>query len=56
MESIAPYLAEPMVLALGGSWLAPRAAIQGEKWDEIRRNAAAARAAVDSLRSGVVTV
>jgi 2-dehydro-3-deoxyphosphogluconate aldolase/(4S)-4-hydroxy-2-oxoglutarate aldolase len=53
VASIAEYLAEPMVLALGGSWLAPRAAIQGEKWDEIRRNAAAARAAVDALRSNL---
>jgi 2-dehydro-3-deoxyphosphogluconate aldolase/(4S)-4-hydroxy-2-oxoglutarate aldolase len=51
VPSIGEYLAEPSVLALGGSWLAPRAAIQGHHWEEIRCNAAAARQAVDRARS-----
>jgi len=50
LDSIPEYLAEPAVLALGGSWLAPRAAVQAERWQEIRSAAAAAREAVDRVR------
>jgi len=51
VASVAEYLADPMVLALGGSWLAPRPTIQAQKWGEITAAAAAARAAVDALRA-----
>lgn len=47
---IAPYLNEPAVLAVGGSWLAPRPLIQAADWPAIRELAAAARRAVDQLR------
>lgn len=39
---MATYLAEPLVGALGGSWLAPRDLIQSGDWAKIRTNAAAA--------------
>jgi len=32
------YLEEPSVLAVGGSWLAPRKLIQAHDWDQISRN------------------
>jgi 2-dehydro-3-deoxyphosphogluconate aldolase/(4S)-4-hydroxy-2-oxoglutarate aldolase len=40
------YLALPNVVAVGGSWLAPAAAIRDGEWDTITR---IARAAMDSL-------
>jgi 2-dehydro-3-deoxyphosphogluconate aldolase / (4S)-4-hydroxy-2-oxoglutarate aldolase len=36
---LAAYLAEPLVLAVGGSWLAPRDLIAAEDWPEITRRA-----------------
>ncbi|MGB4572322.1 MAG: bifunctional 4-hydroxy-2-oxoglutarate aldolase/2-dehydro-3-deoxy-phosphogluconate aldolase [Rectinemataceae bacterium] len=44
------YLAEPAVLAVGGSWIAPREAIQKGNWDAIR--ASAVRAAGACNREG----
>lgn len=41
-KNMATYLAEPLVGALGGSWLAPRDLIQSGDWAKIRANAAAA--------------
>lgn len=41
-KNMATYLAEPLVGALGGSWLAPRDLIQAGDWAKIRANAAAA--------------
>jgi len=37
------YLEEPSVLAVGGSWLAPRKLIQARDWDQISRNCEEAR-------------
>ena len=37
------YLEEPSVLAVGGSWLAPRKLIQSHDWDQISRNCEEAR-------------
>ena len=37
------YLEEPSVLAVGGSWLAPRKLIQAKDWDAISRNCEEAR-------------
>ncbi|WP_431878954.1 bifunctional 4-hydroxy-2-oxoglutarate aldolase/2-dehydro-3-deoxy-phosphogluconate aldolase [Amycolatopsis sacchari] len=42
-DNLAEYLALPAVLAVGGTWVAPRADISAGKWDEI---AARARTAV----------
>jgi 2-dehydro-3-deoxyphosphogluconate aldolase/(4S)-4-hydroxy-2-oxoglutarate aldolase len=44
------YLREPQVLAVGGSWLAPRNLIQAGNWLAIRELAAAASSRVSSLR------
>ena len=36
------WLSDPLIAAVGGSWLAPRDAIKAGKWAEITRNAAEA--------------
>jgi 2-dehydro-3-deoxyphosphogluconate aldolase/(4S)-4-hydroxy-2-oxoglutarate aldolase len=50
-ENMAGYLSDPIVPAIGGSWLATRQAIQTEDWETITNNAAEARRIVDNLRS-----
>lgn len=50
-KNLKDYLADPLTLAVGGSWLAPRALIQAQDWDQIRANAAEARAIVLSVRA-----
>jgi 2-dehydro-3-deoxyphosphogluconate aldolase/(4S)-4-hydroxy-2-oxoglutarate aldolase len=44
------YLREPSVIALGGSWIAPREAIAAGDWDRIRFNARAVADLVGSIR------
>lgn len=46
------YLREPTVLALGGSWLAPRELIQRKDWNGITANAREATAIVKQVRGG----
>jgi 2-dehydro-3-deoxyphosphogluconate aldolase / (4S)-4-hydroxy-2-oxoglutarate aldolase len=46
----AQYLSEPSVLALGGSWLAPKDLIARGDWDAITRLARDARAIVNQVR------
>jgi 2-dehydro-3-deoxyphosphogluconate aldolase/(4S)-4-hydroxy-2-oxoglutarate aldolase len=46
------YLREPSVLALGGSWLAPRELVQQRDWATIRSNARAAADLVARVRGG----
>lgn len=46
------YLCEPSVLALGGSWLAPRDLVQRRDWAAIRANARAAADLVARVRGG----
>jgi 2-dehydro-3-deoxyphosphogluconate aldolase/(4S)-4-hydroxy-2-oxoglutarate aldolase len=38
-ENAGTYLAEPSILAVGGSWLAPRQLIQQQDWSSITANA-----------------
>jgi 2-dehydro-3-deoxyphosphogluconate aldolase/(4S)-4-hydroxy-2-oxoglutarate aldolase len=38
LSNLQKYLEEPSVLAVGGSWLAPRKLIQAHDWDQISRN------------------
>ncbi|MEZ6126921.1 MAG: hypothetical protein R3C49_27710 [Planctomycetaceae bacterium] len=45
------WLANPGVLALGGSWLTPQDIIAAQNWEEITRRASAARALADEVRS-----
>ncbi len=49
-DHIGTYLADPLILAIGGSWLAPRNLIQAGDWSAIRARATAARQAVDQVR------
>lgn len=44
------YLREVSVLALGGSWLATKAAIEEERWEEVTRQAKLARELVERVR------
>lgn len=46
------YLSEPSVLALGGSWLAPRNLVQRRDWEAIRANARDAADLVARVRGG----
>lgn len=46
------YAREPLIHALGGSWLAPREAIQKRDWTTITKNALEATAIVKRVRAG----
>ncbi len=50
-NNLAAYLAEPRVLAVGGSWLATRDLIHAGDWRAIRRNAEHARRTIDQGRA-----
>lgn len=49
-KNMATYLADPLVPALGGSWLAPRDAIRSGDWDAITSLAAEATAIISQTR------
>ena len=49
-ENCQPYLEASNVLAVGGSWLAPRGDVQNESWQTITDRAAHARAIVERIR------
>jgi len=48
--NMANYLADPNVLALGGSWLAPADLVRRQQWETIRHNAVEARKIADRAR------
>jgi 2-dehydro-3-deoxyphosphogluconate aldolase/(4S)-4-hydroxy-2-oxoglutarate aldolase len=50
LENVGAYLIDPLVLAVGGSWLAPRNLVQAGDWLSIRQLASTARSQVDRLR------
>lgn len=50
LENTAEWLADPLVAACGGSWIAPSKLIAAGEWDAIRANAAAANAAAKAAR------
>jgi 2-dehydro-3-deoxyphosphogluconate aldolase/(4S)-4-hydroxy-2-oxoglutarate aldolase len=50
-DNVESYLRSPLVVAVGGSWIAPRKLIEAEDWSEISSRAAAARQIVDRVRS-----
>jgi 2-dehydro-3-deoxyphosphogluconate aldolase/(4S)-4-hydroxy-2-oxoglutarate aldolase len=50
-DNMSTYLSNPHVAAVGGSWLAPRDLIDGQKWTEITRRAREARQIVETLSS-----
>lgn len=49
------YLEDPLVLAIGGSWIAPRALIQACDWNAIRRRAEEAVAIVQQINQSKQT-
>lgn len=49
-KNMASYLADPLVAALGGSWLAPRDAIKAGEWEKITSLAAEAVQIIKSTR------
>lgn len=51
-SNLPAYLAEPSVLAVGGSWIATRDLIRREAWDLVSAAAREAREIVDRMRSG----
>ena len=52
LQNAERYLAEPIVHALGGSWLAPRELIQRQDWATITANARQAADLVARVRGG----
>ncbi len=50
-KNMATYLGEPIVGALGGSWLAPRDLIQAGDWPAITGRSAAATEIIQSIRN-----
>lgn len=50
LKNLAEYLADPLIAAVGGSWLVPRDAAANKDWSLIERNAREARRVVDAVR------
>ncbi len=51
-DNLEMWLSEPMIHAVGGSWLAPKELIQTGDWAGIQARAVAARATVNKVRGG----
>ena len=51
VDDVPNYLARPWVLAVGGSWVAPRALLRARRFDDVTRLAADAVAAVAAARA-----
>lgn len=49
------YLADPLIHAIGGSWLAPRQTIRAKNWTLIREHASRANQLLKRLRKQVMT-
>lgn len=49
-KNMATYLSEPLIAALGGSWLAPRDLVKAANWDAITALAAEAVTTIKSIR------
>ncbi|MDO4570439.1 MAG: bifunctional 4-hydroxy-2-oxoglutarate aldolase/2-dehydro-3-deoxy-phosphogluconate aldolase [Planctomycetia bacterium] len=54
LANIDAYVASPLVLALGGSWIAKREMIQSHAWGKIHQNAIDARERIDEIRAGLL--
>lgn len=50
-KNLAEYTAEPLVAAVGGSWLAARDKIAAKDWQAIEQNAREARTIIDTARA-----
>ncbi|MDO4556928.1 MAG: bifunctional 4-hydroxy-2-oxoglutarate aldolase/2-dehydro-3-deoxy-phosphogluconate aldolase [Lachnospiraceae bacterium] len=51
IDTLGAYFATGLTLAVGGSWIAPRATIQEENWAKITENARKTREAIDQARA-----
>jgi 2-dehydro-3-deoxyphosphogluconate aldolase/(4S)-4-hydroxy-2-oxoglutarate aldolase len=51
-SNLESYLQDPLILAAGGSWLAPRPLMENGDWGAITRRAQHARATVERVRRG----
>ena len=51
IDDLPRYLARPSVLAVGGSWVAPRTLLRARRFDDVARLAAEAVAAVAAARA-----
>jgi 2-dehydro-3-deoxyphosphogluconate aldolase/(4S)-4-hydroxy-2-oxoglutarate aldolase len=51
-ETLADYIACPTVVAVGGTWIAPKEVIAANDWQEIRRRAQVAREVIARTRGG----
>jgi 2-dehydro-3-deoxyphosphogluconate aldolase/(4S)-4-hydroxy-2-oxoglutarate aldolase len=49
-QDLEAYLAEKLVLAVGGTWIARKESIAAGNWDEIRKNCIRAREIVARVR------
>jgi 2-dehydro-3-deoxyphosphogluconate aldolase/(4S)-4-hydroxy-2-oxoglutarate aldolase len=49
-SNIGNYLRSPLVVAIGGSWIATRSLIQTQNWQQVTLNAQSIRAGIDGLR------
>jgi 2-dehydro-3-deoxyphosphogluconate aldolase/(4S)-4-hydroxy-2-oxoglutarate aldolase len=49
-KNMSAYLADPLIAALGGSWLAPREAIMEKRWSQITELARQATTLIGSIR------
>jgi 2-dehydro-3-deoxyphosphogluconate aldolase / (4S)-4-hydroxy-2-oxoglutarate aldolase len=50
-KNLAEYIADPLIAAVGGSWLAPRDKIASKDWKAIEQNAHEARTIIDTARA-----
>ncbi|MFC1758192.1 bifunctional 4-hydroxy-2-oxoglutarate aldolase/2-dehydro-3-deoxy-phosphogluconate aldolase [Planctomycetota bacterium] len=55
LTNLPAYMSDPNVMAVGGSWLAPRADINKQDWQTITDRAAEARRVTDAAREGKST-
>ncbi len=50
-KNLAEYIADPLIAAVGGSWLAPRDKIAAKDWKAIEQNAREARTIIATARA-----
>ncbi len=50
LDNMKTYLQDPLILAIGGSWIAPRKSIQAKDWNTIAANAKQTDAIVKEIR------
>jgi 2-dehydro-3-deoxyphosphogluconate aldolase/(4S)-4-hydroxy-2-oxoglutarate aldolase len=50
-NNAASYLQDPLIAAIGGSWIAPRDVIKANDWEQITASARAAQQLVSSRKA-----